>query len=428
MKKPTKSQMGASLIVAVTVLLLADALVNMDFTTVQWVLAIPAGTVIIQTIIAKTTRKTKHVDELTREPKVAVVIPAYNEEAVIEETVATNFENIEYSNYEIWVIEDGSTDHTKMLCEALEKAGMCKVHYRPHNPDEAKSDALNDLAINVLDDSYEYICVVDSDGHLAPDAITKTMAKFEADPELAGAQVSVRIRNNHGFYGRNCDTEFINYSSILKAKANHNLLGGNGQFVRIDLFREYSPKCVSTVEDMELSEHLKLDGYKITEVSDAVVSQEAVTGFKNYLKQRSRWASGNMSVLFENFFKIIKSKNMSLRAKISDISSLSVNFYVPFVIVSFVSFIINIVCWYFYGALPYKFCAPLPVVLIDFIGIYPLLILNNIGKKNIFKVLFELVSFTLYGFLSIFIYLKGMKRVLGNDNSWGKTIRISEIK
>ena len=112
MKKPTKSQMGASLIVAVTVLLLADALVNMDFTTVQWVLAIPAGTVIIQTIIAKTTRKTKHVDELTREPKVAVVIPAYNEESVIEETGATNFENIEYSYYEIWVIEDGSTDHT----------------------------------------------------------------------------------------------------------------------------------------------------------------------------------------------------------------------------------------------------------------------------------------------------------------------------
>mgnify|MGYP003326628191 CR=1 FL=1 len=399
---------------------------NYDFTALQYVLLVPAGTVLIQTLIAKTTKQTASVDQISREPKVAVVIPAYNEEAVIEETVRANVETINYGNYDIWVIEDGSTDNTKAIVEGLEAEGLCKVHYRPHNPAEAKADALNDLAINVLDDSYEFICILDADGHLDAEYLTKAMAKFEANPNLAGTQATVRIRNNRGFFGRNADTEFINYVSILKSKANHNILGGNSETVRLDLFRKYSPRCVSTVEDMELAQILKMEGYDVSAVCDAVVTQEAVTGFKNYNKQRSRWASGNMSVLFQNFGKIIRSKGMSLRAKISDIAYLSLNFYVPFVGVAFGAFIVNLISVLTTGGFVFKFNAPLLVALVDFIGIYPLMVLNNAGKKNIFKLLFEIVSFTAYGFLAIPYYLTAMKRLLCNDNSWGKTPRIGD--
>lgn len=433
--KGRKSQLGMAGTMLASAAVAGYGILRGDFTAMQYILLVPAATALGQTGIACLKGQTPSVDELEYYPKVAIAIPAYNEEAVIEETVRANRAAIDYPNYDIYVIEDGSTDNTKEIVERLEAEGLCKAHYRPHNPDEKKAEALNDLAINVLKteaedpNGYKYICVLDADGHLAPDYLTKAMKKFAADELLKGTQGVVRIRNNNGFYGNNADVEFRNYLSVLKAQSNHTILGGNSETVDLEVFREFSPLCKSTVEDMELSILLKEAGYHVSAVTDTGVSQEAVTGFSGYVKQRGRWLSGNLSCFFEKFGDVVRSKKMSLWSKFSTLNYLSLNFYVPFVAVTTVGFLVNMIHFLLWGDFPVKYNAPLLVGVLDFIGVYPTLVGRSLWDKNgILRTLKNIGSFTAYSFLQIPVYLKGAIRLLKRDDSWNKTARVAEIE
>lgn len=44
------------------------------------------------------------------QPMVTIMIPAHNEEVMIEETITYLFEEINYDNFEVLVMDDGSTD------------------------------------------------------------------------------------------------------------------------------------------------------------------------------------------------------------------------------------------------------------------------------------------------------------------------------
>ncbi len=424
-----KSQLGMVVVVVISALIIIYCVVRFDFTLMQYALLPPALTALSQGALALLRGQTPSVDELEEYPKVAVVVPAYNEEAVIEETVRVNRAQIDYPNYELFVIEDGSTDSTKEIVQRLEDEGLCKVHYRPHNPDEKKAEALNDLAINVLDYSYDYICILDADGHLDPDYLNAAMKKFAADDRLEATQGAVKIRNNDGFYGNNAHVEFRNYISVLKAQSNHTILGGNSETVSLDVFRLLSPLCRSTVEDMEISLLIKEMGYHVSAVTDCGVSQEAVIGFTGYVNQRGRWLSGNLSCFFEEFGNIVKSERMSVWSKISSLNYLSLNMYVPFVAVTTVGFLVNLVHFILWGDFPIKYHAPLVVGVLDFIGCYPSLIGRSLwDNKSLILTLKNIGSFTTYSFLQIPVYVKGALRLLRRDDSWNKTARLAELE
>ena len=410
-------------------LIIGYGILNADFTIMQYVLLPPALTALSQGVISSLKGQTPSVDKLEYYPKVAIAIPAYNEQVVIEESVRINRAQIDYPNYDIFVIEDGSTDSTKEILQSLEAEGLCKVHYRSHNPDEKKAEALNDLVINVLDDSYEYICILDADGHLDPEYLTKAMKKFAADTLLKGTQGVVRIRNDDGFYGNNAHVEFRNYISVLKSQSNHCILGGNSETVCLNLFRELSPLCKSTVEDMEISLLIKKHGYHVSAVTDCGVTQEAVIGFTRYVNQRSRWLSGNLYCFFEEFGDVVKSDSMSLWAKFSSLNYLSLNIYVPFVAITTAGFLINLFNYILWGNFPIKYNAPLLVGILDFIGCYPVLVGRSLwDKQGILKTLKNIGSFTTYSFLQIPVYVKGALRLLKRDDSWNKTARIAELE
>ena len=112
-------------------------------------------------------------------PRVAVLIPAYNEEKVIVRTIRSVL-NSDYNNLHVIVIDDGSTDNTAEVArEAYAReiaAGRVQVLTKPNG---GKAAALN-YALDRLDE--EIYVGIDADTVIAADAISKLIPHFE-DPD-----------------------------------------------------------------------------------------------------------------------------------------------------------------------------------------------------------------------------------------------------
>ncbi|HXE89572.1 MAG TPA: glycosyltransferase [Terriglobales bacterium] len=127
-------------------------------------------------------------------PPVALIVPAYNEEAAIVDTV-TALLNLNYPEKEIIVVDDGSSDRTvQVLVDAFQLVRMDLIYreqvpakkpyafYHNHRRPEltviskengGKPDALN-VGINMA--RSPYFCTVDADSIIERDALLRLMA------------------------------------------------------------------------------------------------------------------------------------------------------------------------------------------------------------------------------------------------------------
>jgi len=114
---------------------------------------------------------------MMEQKKLSVVMPAYNEEAVIyENLMKTNMEIGEFcSSYEIICVNDGSVDNTKNEIDRAvnECQNIVSVTY---NKNAGKGHAIKQ---GVQQASGEYIAFLDSDLDLAPDHLKDFMEQIQ---------------------------------------------------------------------------------------------------------------------------------------------------------------------------------------------------------------------------------------------------------
>ena len=109
-----------------------------------------------------------------KQPMITIMIPAHNEEVMIEETITYLFENLNYTNYEILVMNDGSTDKTAEIIQRLqEKYSRLRTINIIKN--KGKAHAFN---IGMHFAKGEYILSNDANTIPEPDALMKYMNFF----------------------------------------------------------------------------------------------------------------------------------------------------------------------------------------------------------------------------------------------------------
>jgi glycosyltransferase involved in cell wall biosynthesis len=118
------------------------------------------------------------------EPVVAVVVPAYNAERYLEQTLASILSQ-SYGRWRALVVDDGSTDRTADI--AAELAGR-DPRISLERQDNAGGSAARNKGINVLEGTgAKYLACVDSDDLLLPDALAALVGSLEARPDAVGA-------------------------------------------------------------------------------------------------------------------------------------------------------------------------------------------------------------------------------------------------
>jgi biofilm PGA synthesis N-glycosyltransferase PgaC len=131
-------------------------------------------------------------------PFVSIIVPAHNEERVIYETIE-HLRDLDYPNYEVIVVNDGSTDSTKHILDYLltYSSDWLKVlHLRPNN---GKAIALNWA---ILFSRGEYIVVIDADCILKKDALQFFMPHFASSSKVGAVTGNPRVRNRTTLLGK----------------------------------------------------------------------------------------------------------------------------------------------------------------------------------------------------------------------------------
>jgi cellulose synthase/poly-beta-1,6-N-acetylglucosamine synthase-like glycosyltransferase len=166
-------------------------------------------------------------------PSVAVIVTAYNEEAVIERRLE-NLRALDYpaEKLELVVTSDASTDRTEELAEA---AGGRVIR----NPRGGKV-AAQDAAVRAT--GSEVVAFSDANCTWAPDALRKLVRNF-ADPEVAYVCGRLNITNEDG---RNKEGVYWRYELALRADESRldSVTGGNGSIyaVRREDYAEVDPR------------------------------------------------------------------------------------------------------------------------------------------------------------------------------------------
>src|SRR6188472_1443551 len=126
-------------------------------------------------------------------PGVSVLIPAYNEQAVIATSVRAAL-NSDYPQFEVLVLDDGSTDETEAAAnEAAAGDRRLRVLRDPVN--RGKSEQLN---AGFARAQHELVLVTDADTHMHPQAIRYLVARIESSPVLAAVAGGPLVTNRDG--------------------------------------------------------------------------------------------------------------------------------------------------------------------------------------------------------------------------------------
>ena len=127
-------------------------------------------------------------------PKVSICVPTYNRKKYLKETLESILAQT-YKNYEIIVVDDGSTDGTEDMIKQL--GVPITYHWQENGGDAAARNKLIELAHG------KYISFIDSDDLLFPDAIERLVKTVETEAEDVVAYGSyVRIDQDGNVYGK----------------------------------------------------------------------------------------------------------------------------------------------------------------------------------------------------------------------------------
>ncbi|XWK86556.1 MAG: glycosyltransferase family 2 protein [Phormidium sp.] len=228
-------------------------------------------------------------------PFVSLLVAAKNEEAVIESLVKTLC-SLDYPSYryELWVIDDNSTDKTPLVLKQLtQKYDRLKVFRRSPGATGGKSGALNQVLPLTRGD---IIAVFDADAQVPKDMLRRVVPVF-AKEQVGAVQVQKAISNpdvNLLTMGQVAEMALDSYFQQQRiALGGIGELRGNGEFIRrsaLELCGGFNEETIT--DDLDLTIRLHLDRWDIEFVIDPAVEEEGVTSTISLWHQRNRWAEG----------------------------------------------------------------------------------------------------------------------------------------
>ena len=232
---------------------------------------------------------------LTDAPQVSLLVAAKNEEVVISNLVAMLC-NLDYpaDKYEVWAIDDRSTDNTPAILDRLAKEyPQLKVVHRGANAGGGKSGALNQVIPQTFGD---IIGVFDADAKVSPDLLRRVVPLFD-NAQMGAVQVRKAIANSEDNFwtkGQAAEMALDSYFQQQRiAVGGIGELRGNGQFVSrkaLDSCGGWNEETIT--DDLDLTVRLHLDNWKIGFLLTPPVLEEGVTNAYSLWHQRNRWAEG----------------------------------------------------------------------------------------------------------------------------------------
>ena len=230
-------------------------------------------------------------------PLVSVLVPCFNEEDNIFEVVDA-LSKLNYPNYEIICINDGSTDQTgALLDQLLNRYPTLRVIHQAEN--QGKAVGLDTAALMA---KGEFLLCVDGDAVLDKDVILWMLRHFEDGHRVGAVTGNPRIRTRSTLLGRLQVGEFSSIIGLIKRTQRiygriFTVSGVVAMFRKRALLQVGFWSSDMLTEDIDISWKLQTNHWDIRFEPHAlcwILMPETISGL---WKQRLRWAMGGIQVI-----------------------------------------------------------------------------------------------------------------------------------
>jgi cellulose synthase/poly-beta-1,6-N-acetylglucosamine synthase-like glycosyltransferase len=251
-------------------------------------------------------------------PCISAMIPARNEELVIEKTVrALLAMDYPKDKFEIIVISDKSTDRTSEIVErlSLEDSRVRLLSWPPAERGSGKPHALNE-GLKLC--KHPVIAIYDGDNNPTRDSLRILAEHMVRNPGIAAAMGKFRcINRSKNILTRMINIETLSFQWMIQAGrywfSKFSVLPGTNYIIKkeaLDAVGGWDVKAIT--EDSELSVRLQMKGYEVQFVPTSVAWEQEPETLKVWLKQRTRWVRGNNYVLKKFTGQALSFKNRHL--------------------------------------------------------------------------------------------------------------------
>jgi cellulose synthase/poly-beta-1,6-N-acetylglucosamine synthase-like glycosyltransferase/peptidoglycan/xylan/chitin deacetylase (PgdA/CDA1 family) len=241
-------------------------------------------------------RRARSRPRADHQPTVAVVVPAYNEAVGIARAVRSLAAS-SYPDLEIVVVDDGSTDATADIVDAL---ALERVHVI-RRPNGGKAAA---LTTGIDSTSAEIVVMVDGDTVFEPETIMRLVAPL-ADPAVAAVAGNTKVGNRSGLLGRWQHIEYVIGFNLDRRmyevfQSTPTVPGAIGAFRRDVLVALGGVSGETLAEDTDLTLAIGRLGHRVVYAEDALAWTEAPSTLNGLWRQRYRWSFGTMQAVWKH--------------------------------------------------------------------------------------------------------------------------------
>jgi peptidoglycan-N-acetylglucosamine deacetylase len=229
---------------------------------------------------------------------VTVLIPAFNEESVIVQTVNSVLLS-DVKDRRVVVVDDGSVDRTLELLQS-NFASNPAVRII-HQSNRGKAAALNNALAHATTD---IVVTIDADTEIEPDAIGKLLRHF-SDPTVGAVAGNVKVGNRSRWLTRWQALEYITSQNMEKRA--FDLLncitvvpGALGAWRKTAIEESGGITADTVAEDADLTIAIRRHGWRILYDEEAVAWTEAPESAGMLIRQRFRWTFGTLQSFWKH--------------------------------------------------------------------------------------------------------------------------------
>lgn len=242
----------------------------------------------------------------TKRDKVAIIVPAHNEESIIVSTLSSILPQLNDDDV-LLVVADNCTDNTITLAR---ESGAIAIE-RMDLSQRGKGYAL-DFGLQFLADNNppEIVIIIDADCHVSANCIDVLARQAKAEQRPVQALYLMHSQENEGIKQAIAEFAWLVKNYIrplgLKKLGLHCQLMGTGMAFPWVLLRQADLAHGNMVEDMKLGIDLAVNGFSPAFCPSALVSSEFPVSTAVSDEQRKRWEHGHIATIFTETPRLLK--------------------------------------------------------------------------------------------------------------------------
>ena len=272
-------------------------------TGLLWLLGIVSALILLRVAlvlilaVAHRRRRRRNPYPVTQQPPVTVVVPAYNEETGIVQTIHSLLASVH--PVQVIVVDDGSTDRTVAVVDDLVRRLRLTNVSLMRQANAGKAAA---LTRGIAAARSEVVVLIDGDTVFEPGTVSELIRPF-ADPRVGAVAGNAKVGNRRTLLGQWQHIEYVIGSNLDRRMFDMlgcmpTVPGAVGAFRRNAIMEVGGVPGETMAEDTDLTMELQRAGWRVVYAENARAWTEAPASLGQLWKQRYRWCYGTLQAMY----------------------------------------------------------------------------------------------------------------------------------